>query len=172
MKGNVLNALCRKGSCERWDSYSQVREPRWMQAFTGLQSPVQSSYKDVGGQLTLWNNRKPGLHLFGTWNCFISYPLALHTGWLAFTTHRFPSHGSPSFQSHTWRFSPPERTDFSSFAVWKNTRKRKRPLLVCLGSGPLPQWLMGQVKRDHESFKSMVGSKRSQNSSPKENVTP
>lgn len=42
-----------KGPDESWDSYSQVREPRWMQAFIGLQSPVQPSYKGVGGQLTL-----------------------------------------------------------------------------------------------------------------------
>ena len=43
------------GKCpdESWDSYSQVREHRRMQAFIGLQSLVQPSYKGVEGQLTL-----------------------------------------------------------------------------------------------------------------------
>lgn len=170
MKGNVLNALGRKGSW--WELgllFVSERGPDGCRLLWDAQCiPATRRYRGswlfetTGNQgFIYW---EPGIasspiHLL----CTLAGLLSPHTGFL---------HMDPLVSNLIHEYCHHLRALTFSFAVWKNSRKRKRPLSVCLGSGPLPQWRMGQVKRDHESFKSMVGRKRSQNSFPKETVIP
>lgn len=120
----------------------------WKQTYIGLQSPVHPSLRGVGMHLTLWN-WKPGPHVFGTRNCFISCLLILHVDLFAFIADRFPPHGSLVTKFHIRRLSPPKRTNsFFPVQFEKIPGKGKDPYWW----GSLPQWLRRWVKETMSHF--------------------